>query len=304
MCWLLCDQYAAPLPWMEKTFDLELPRCDEDTRVYDGGNGLEASCAAPPFHPWPIPGKTAVSKRRSNHRKKHQQLKLENMPVLFSNFTELPTEIKLKILNLAEPAVLKTPRVISFIAEKSGHVRAFAKVPTLLHASRESREEALKEYQLCFAEICGGRPVYINFQIDRLYMYTAETFRRFFLHKPAPMVAWHAESNMLFSEARYMFLNCSFPSLPVFLPDFGFKKLKYLVLPTPKFGNLQEGLSHRELRWWTTERREAVKRSFLPQNDNIATEFKFLLTYGYRTSLGLFKDMVRSLFLHDLCLLT
>lgn len=97
-----------------------------------------------------------------------------------------------------------------FIASsQDDFVRAFAKIPTLLHTCGERREEALKHYKLCFSLVCGGRPVHIDFEIDRLYIYTARTFRRFFAYGHTIFdYKLNNESKIFQSKTRCLILNC------------------------------------------------------------------------------------------------
>jgi hypothetical protein len=292
MCW---PRHRAndvtPLPWMEGVLNVEIPTCDKDTKIEE--DKYEAPCMGPPTHSWPLPGKTLLSKRKLNLQKKRVFLRLERLKSQFPKFSELPSEIRWKIWNLSTLAVPSSPRVIGFVADSDNHVRAFAKIPTLLHASHETREEALKDYKLCFSEICAGKPVYINFKIDRIYMYTAETFRRFFLDNPISNIACHIESRLLFNEARYLFINCSSPSLPELPAHSRFRSLKLLVLPKWKYGNNQLARDWPcEVRMWTSVRKEEIKRNFRPENGEAASEFEIVLTRDFSTFDPYFKNMV------------
>lgn len=197
---------------------------------------------------------------------------------------------------MCEPAVRTTARTIGFIAENNGHIRALAKIPALLHVNRETREEALKRYQLCFSEICGGKPVYIDFSIDRLYMYTGETFRSFFVKESNGIsnLALHMESKQFLSEARHLLVNCASTSLPKFLPEVGFKNLKVLVMHGEKRGDRAYGFDGDG---WTLERQKQIRENYRPKGDTTATDFELVIFdrhYSYRRWTDEFFDnMVR-----------
>jgi 2EXR family len=280
MCWPWRGKESSPSKWMRESLSLIVPIDDMDTT-----------------HSWPIPGKSLLSPKMKTRRKKRNRRKLRQTNILFSKFSELPPELRLKIWRLSEPEVPTTSRTIGFIADNKGYIRAFAKIPTLLHISHETREETRKDYQLSFPEVCGGRPVYINFKIDKLYMYTAETFHRFFLDAATYSVTWYIESKLLLDETRYLLINCSSPSLPDFRSEAGFKNLKYLIMPKEKEGNKSTFWFH-NTRVWDEKRVEEVKRSFLPEkerSEKVVADFEIVLTREFPTFELYFKDMVTPL---------
>jgi hypothetical protein len=193
---------------MLQSLRCSVPIEDEDSYV----ERLEA-CGLLKYQ-WPIPAKNLLGKKELDRRRTSNKVKVLRMSrYLFPRFRELPYELRWKIWDMSELVVPTSARITSSIADNNGHVRAFVKVSTL-HASRETRQEMLKHYQLCFDEICDGKPVYINFEIDRLYMYTADTFRRFIVRNPIANIAIHIESKRLPDETRYLLINRSSPSLP------------------------------------------------------------------------------------------
>ena len=136
---------------------------------------------------------------------------------------------------MSEPEGPTGARTIGFIADNNGHILALAKVPTLLHVSGETRRETLKNYQLCFSEVYSGKPLYINFKIDRLFIYTIRTFRRFFVDDGNLNNAWRMDAKKLSNETPLL-LNFSSSTIPEFVPNVGFKNLKTLVMPQGKGG--------------------------------------------------------------------
>jgi hypothetical protein len=102
----------------------------------------------------------------------------------FMYFPKLPAELRLKIWKLALPGTriitLKEYQVEIPHIELYGYtdgatiyqlrVRAIASMPVLLYTSRESRGLALEFYTLSLESVLHGRPVYINYQRDALYV--------------------------------------------------------------------------------------------------------------------------------------
>jgi hypothetical protein len=95
---------------------------------------------------------------------------------IFTCFSRLPFELRWTIWIFALPghrpvfikARPKIPRI-----HKSGsldYVRLIATPPALLHTSHESREVALEFYELSFGGVSYDHPVYIDFQMDILYL--------------------------------------------------------------------------------------------------------------------------------------
>jgi hypothetical protein len=91
----------------------------------------------------------------------------------FTCFSNLPFELRRKIWIFALPgprAVTIKSRCHTFELESLDYVRAIATPPALLHTTNESREVALEFYELSFGAISKGHPVYIDFQVDILYL--------------------------------------------------------------------------------------------------------------------------------------
>jgi hypothetical protein len=95
---------------------------------------------------------------------------------IFTCFSRLPFELRRKIWICAlpgpRPIFIKTRPKIPNIYNSAGYdyVRVIATPPALLHTSNESRELALEFYKLSFGGISKGHPVYIDFQMDILYL--------------------------------------------------------------------------------------------------------------------------------------
>ncbi|KAH6670606.1 hypothetical protein B0J14DRAFT_99670 [Halenospora varia] len=94
---------------------------------------------------------------------KNFHIKEHPKPQTFHPFTNLPTEIRLKIFNL----VARIPRIIHF--NHAGATRAKLaldpRIPPLLHVCQESRTETIHLYAIVYLN---GRKLYINTKIDIL----------------------------------------------------------------------------------------------------------------------------------------
>jgi hypothetical protein len=250
--------------WLKRSLILNIPSADEDRD--------EETCACRRSHKspqayWPPPAGTLPKKMGHRPAKRHTAKDAKKIGNTF-RFTDLPYELRRKVWDICEPEVPTSPRTIGFIASsQDDFVRAFAKIPTLLHTCGETREEALKHYKLCFSLICGGRPVYIDFEIDRLYMYTARTFRRFFAYGHAVFdYKLNNESKIFQSKTRCLILNCASISLPQFLPDAGFRNLQTLVVA----GGKRDGN-------WSKNTQQMIKANYRPERDKDATEFEIVV---------------------------
>ena len=194
--------------WLKRSLILEIPSADEDRD--------EETCVCRRSHKgpqahWPPPAGTLPKKMGHRPAKRHSAKDAKKTWIGKTfRFTDLPYELRRKIWDICEPEVPTSPRTIGFIASsQDDFVRAFAKIPTLLHTCGETREEALKHYKLCFSLVCGGRPVHIDFEIDRLYIYTARTFRRFFAYGHTIFdYKLNNESKIFQSKTRCLILNC------------------------------------------------------------------------------------------------
>jgi hypothetical protein len=84
----------------------------------------------------------------------------------------LPAEIRLKIWQLALPG----PRVVRVYAYDEAHYLSLFRSPTpppqILFVCRESREQALLSYELCFGieHINAPSTIYFNHELDTLYL--------------------------------------------------------------------------------------------------------------------------------------
>jgi hypothetical protein len=115
--------------------------------------------------------------------------------------------------------------------------------------------------------------VYIDFKIDRLYMYTAETFRQFSLKYDNGIanIAWYMDSKNFFKETRYLIINCASISLPKFPKETGFRNLNMLVMHGQKRGDRWPN------RGWTYVRQQEIKDNYRPEGDMSATEFDIMI---------------------------
>ena len=93
----------------------------------------------------------------------------------FTCFSKLPFELRRKVWIYALPG----PRVVivknfrspyTLEIENWDYVRVIATPPALFYTSNESREVAQQFYELSFGTISKGHPVYIDFQMDILYL--------------------------------------------------------------------------------------------------------------------------------------
>jgi hypothetical protein len=115
-------------------------------------------------------------------------------PKQFVFFLRLPPELRRIIWWFSIPG----PRTVTIFSQKEAYVtnedghaacnpsisaKSNSKPSALLHATRESREIALKSYSLSFKEHLNQRPVYFRFSTDTLYMENWHAFRCFFGRK-------------------------------------------------------------------------------------------------------------------------
>lgn len=152
-----------PPMWMPLRLILEIPQCDTD--VNDDQEKMFDARGYKTFlrDAWPIPGEGLPSKKEAERQRLFRKRNLWKVPCLFTKFMELPFELRWKIWKMSDAM---SARTIGFVAHRFGHVQPLVRVPIILHVYQESRREALKEYQLCFASICRN-PLHINFEIDR-----------------------------------------------------------------------------------------------------------------------------------------
>ena len=90
----------------------------------------------------------------------------------FDKFPKLPAELRLMIWREALPG----PRLVNVIFEFKDNYTRFGTRPlycksctphpAMLHVCRESREEALKKYSLCFAMFSGQGKIYFDMNVD------------------------------------------------------------------------------------------------------------------------------------------
>jgi hypothetical protein len=88
----------------------------------------------------------------------------------FTLFPKLATETRLAIWKMAIPG----PRVITIQVHNDAtlNLRLLAAsyaIPAILHTSRESREVALKSYELAFANHQNVKPMYVDFSKDIIF---------------------------------------------------------------------------------------------------------------------------------------
>jgi hypothetical protein len=107
----------------------------------------------------------------------------------FIHFPKLPIELRLKIWKLALPDTrtitlkeyqAEIPHIEPYGYTKGAiiyqlRVRAIASTPVLLHTSRESRGLALGFYKLSLACLLHGRPIYIDYLRDAVYVEHSST---------------------------------------------------------------------------------------------------------------------------------
>lgn len=91
----------------------------------------------------------------------------------FTLLPKLPTELRLKIFKLVE----YEPRTVRVTFRNADHAYLVSKapIPGMLHACKESQEEALKVYQFGFGPGPCEAKVYFNFHIDTLYFGPSST---------------------------------------------------------------------------------------------------------------------------------
>ncbi|KAI1640541.1 hypothetical protein F4809DRAFT_589155 [Biscogniauxia mediterranea] len=88
---------------------------------------------------------------------------------MFHRFPELPCEIRLAIWRATW-----TPRVVRADVEQINgrSVTVGGSLPTSGWVNRESREETLRHYELCFSIYSSPTRVYFNFDLDTLEINT------------------------------------------------------------------------------------------------------------------------------------
>jgi hypothetical protein len=95
---------------------------------------------------------------------------------VFTCFPRLPLELRLKVFWRTLPG----PRIVRLVFKERDYsynnrsgvlsdMESYATIPVILHVCKESREEALRQYQLQFAIGSHLPNVYFNFKIDTLY---------------------------------------------------------------------------------------------------------------------------------------
>jgi hypothetical protein len=97
----------------------------------------------------------------------------------FTLFPKLPTELRLKIWKYALPGP-RAIRVQRNWPTMSGPIRAVAKPPAVLQTNSESRQLAMRFYELSFNSAIKGRPINIDYQVDALYMESWGVFNAFY----------------------------------------------------------------------------------------------------------------------------
>jgi hypothetical protein len=113
----------------------------------------------------------------------------------FIHFPKLPIELRLIIWKLALPdtriITLKQYQAKIPHIEPNGYaegvtinqlrIRVIASTPVLLHTSRESRALTLEFYTLFLASLLHGRPIYIDYQRDAIYLEHGSTLSLLYL---------------------------------------------------------------------------------------------------------------------------
>jgi len=175
------------------------------------------------------------------------------------------------------------------------YIRVIATPPALLHTSNESRKVALEFYKLSFRGISKGHPVYIDFQMDILYLkgwgsvaclrdeieiIDAPLYPDYYPDTPKDQDRRYIEENVRCIVFDYM----AAPRLAHVVNYYsGLYKLECLVLPDPDAGN--EGLSYR---WYDFDNRlELLKKAgchwsrvMREQAGNMVETWKSLLNDG------------------------
>jgi hypothetical protein len=97
----------------------------------------------------------------------------------FTLFPKLPTELRLKIWKYALPGprAIRVQRAWSTLSRR---IRAVAKPPAVLQINSESRQLALRFYEVSFNNAIKGRPIGIDYQVDALYMESWGAFNSFY----------------------------------------------------------------------------------------------------------------------------
>jgi hypothetical protein len=130
----------------------------------------------------------------------------ENSSPTFTLFPKLPTELRLKIWKYALPG----PRAIKVQRgwpTFSHRIRAVAKPPAVLQTNSESRQLAMRFYELSFNNAIKGRPISIDYQVDALYMESWDAFKAFYkVARQFPNCAAAGEIRDMESRLRYLVL--------------------------------------------------------------------------------------------------
>jgi hypothetical protein len=187
---------------------------------------------------------------------------------IFTCFSRLPFELRRKIWIYAlpgpRPVFIKSKPEIPKIHNSDGYdyVRVIATPPALLHTSNESREVALEFYELSFGGLSKGHPVYIDFQMNILYLRgwgSVACLRDEIEIVDAPLYPDYYPDTPKDQDRRYIEENVRcivFDSMaatrlaPLVNYYSGLYKLECVVLPDPEAGN--EGLTHR---WYDFDNR-------------------------------------------------
>ena len=85
----------------------------------------------------------------------------------FTYFLKLPLELRQNIWDVSLP--LQRVVKVFYHQERDTYTSA-ARIPTALHVCKESRQQALKVYQLSFKSTTGEARVYFNFECDVLHI--------------------------------------------------------------------------------------------------------------------------------------
>ena len=113
-------------------------------------------------------GATTDSHHESDISSSMDHRKTDKALSTFHGFPCLPTEIRLQIWEAARPE----PRFIALELEPERGIFSVAKVPNLLHVNQESREVALKWYELAFVGGIDRKPrTYFDWAADGLWVH-------------------------------------------------------------------------------------------------------------------------------------